>query len=1562
MTKRTSAPHSPAVGPGGNPFPPLGMAIAAHQAQAQAAAQAAAAAAAAAGTAGGGGAGAAAAGAPDRVKTPTRDGLPPAPIKFDASQAQACRLQDAYWSEEEEDMDCPLCLEEIDLSDANFKPCPCGYQICRFCWHHIKQNLNGRCPACRRKYSDQTIEFKPMTPEEIKRLTQAKKQKERERKELEQMNRKHLANMRVVQKNLVYVVGLNSKLAKEELIPTLRSSEYFGQYGRISKILISKRTSPSKLIMGTQDTSIGVYVTYVRKEDAARAIVAIDGTKGSDGKIIRASYGTTKYCTTYLRNLQCNNPACTYLHEPGEEADSFTKEDLSTLRHAAKDTEHRAKPVSHGLAFAPQRTISTSTGTNQAGDPAAVAAAAAAAASAVAAANASALSNAVDTGPALPKTATWASGKPLTPTGPIAPLPGSSDMPPLAASVIARKASAQKIKTGSQSSKDVSAGAHVGSPGKAQLAGQQKSGPIPVPGAAGRAAAAGQSTPYSSSPLASSSPISQRASAAQDSAASATQAKASAKSAAAAAAAASAQDNSAASSPVTSKAALSKASASARAAESASAAGTPTSTEPPPGLALSQSTNRASPPASATSASTPAPAATPTTTGPPPGLAAGPPPGLGPVPATPVAASAKVASASADASSGAATPLANPTTVSDAHLSGDATPLAHSQVLSPKSSYRPSSRAQALLDDLRQRRALELDTHNYSPKPSPFPDFIEATIESWSSGGEFCFVMHGQAGEDAVGEDSVQQQQEVKSGEKEDGSGDTGGGVVPNGMTRGTASSGAGGEANAHETPFGGTAAAGGFHPFAHPAPALPPGLAKFGASGTPPPPGIGLPPGMFGGVGVGMGMLPPHQLHHHHQLPHQILPMHPAQHALAGGAPNRSGTASPAISGYSGSFDPFASSTTTTSRSGTEIEYGPGSSVTTLSSGEAAPAAPFAAIDEMRRTLSDEQRDKERNGDGQVSGGAATAGGAQHGHDDAGLDGEDGNDADKRASRFGFAAEKRKESVSASLLGMLGGAGGAGVGSGVGVGTPSGPSSSSPFFKSRLELLGLDGLHHQHPQHLNQHPHLLHQQQQQQQQQLHLQQHQHQHQHDHLAGFGGSHSHSLPQGATAQDLLGFSAKDVTGLLGHVFDADGHGASPTGANSALGGLAQQQQQQQQQRQHQHLNGSAYGGGAGDVRGAGAGPLSHFHPYGGGGNAPAGLASTPPPGFGPRVQQQQLQQQQHSQHQQQHSLGSGGGGGGGNGAHGHLNGSASSAASASAGGNAGANTSSSNAWLTKFAQQQQAAANQAQGYSALDHQQGGHSMQQQQHQHQHQHLHQHQHQHQQQPSLQHQQQQHHQHQMHAAHSPLHQHSHLQHNHGGHPHGAQQQQQQQPGGGGGFLSHGSMHYGNQPQPGGGNGQGGSGGGGAFGTPHSAPRQLGGNGGGYGHVPSLSSPGGMPAPPSQQQQQQQQRPMGGNGAGSNAEPLLAQLMAGVSVGQQGQARRAAAQAAAAAAAAQAGRYDMYGLGSGGDMSGAGAGADLSFMDPAIMSLTRNRNQQQQDGASSLKAAGASPFSPFG
>jgi hypothetical protein len=124
------------------------------------------------------------------------------------------------------------------------------------------------------------------------------------------MNRKHLANMRVVQKNLVYVIGLSPKIANEEVgggqvkkislfkiilyieFPKfkkiLRSHDYFGQYGKIAKIVVNRRNPPASTVPGapTPQPSVGVYITYVKKEDAARAIAAVDGSM-SDGKVLR---------------------------------------------------------------------------------------------------------------------------------------------------------------------------------------------------------------------------------------------------------------------------------------------------------------------------------------------------------------------------------------------------------------------------------------------------------------------------------------------------------------------------------------------------------------------------------------------------------------------------------------------------------------------------------------------------------------------------------------------------------------------------------------------------------------------------------------------------------------------------------------------------------------------------------------------------------------------------------------------------------------------------------------------------------------------------------------------------------------------------------------------------------------------------------------------------------------------------------------------------------------------------------------------------------------------------
>ncbi|BFZ56220.1 transcriptional repressor proteinral negative regulator of transcription subunit 4 [Savitreella phatthalungensis] len=245
-------------------------------------------------------------------------------------------MTDEYLSEEE-DLECPLCMEEFDISDRTFKPCPCGYQICRFCYNRIVNSdtaANG-CPACRRPYSEATVEFKPLSAEEWKRdqqRIQTRKNKEKERRELEAASRRHLSNMRVVQKNLVYVIGFSPKSADADLAATLRGNDYFGQYGKINKIVVNKKTHPNG------QPTVGVYITYARKEDAARAIAAVDGSV-NDGRVLRASYGTTKYCSAYLRQQTCQNPSCMYLHEPGEDVDSYTREDMSTIQHAAKSAE-----------------------------------------------------------------------------------------------------------------------------------------------------------------------------------------------------------------------------------------------------------------------------------------------------------------------------------------------------------------------------------------------------------------------------------------------------------------------------------------------------------------------------------------------------------------------------------------------------------------------------------------------------------------------------------------------------------------------------------------------------------------------------------------------------------------------------------------------------------------------------------------------------------------------------------------------------------------------------------------------------------------------------------------------------------------------------------------------------------------------------------------------------------------------------------------------------------------------------------------------------------------------
>ena len=200
---------------------------------------------------------------------------------------------------------CPLCCEELDISDQQFFPCKCGYQVCMWCWHRIKETESGLCPACRTPYGDDPHEFSAVDMEEVVKANKAKaaaEKRERERMRQETAaggggglrlgagsnlgnmhigggsdgdlavvttssggrgqfdppkDRNQLAIMRVIRRNLVYAVGLPPNISTED---TLRKPEYFGQYGKIAKIVIN-RNHPGN--GDSRRATASAYVTFV---------------------------------------------------------------------------------------------------------------------------------------------------------------------------------------------------------------------------------------------------------------------------------------------------------------------------------------------------------------------------------------------------------------------------------------------------------------------------------------------------------------------------------------------------------------------------------------------------------------------------------------------------------------------------------------------------------------------------------------------------------------------------------------------------------------------------------------------------------------------------------------------------------------------------------------------------------------------------------------------------------------------------------------------------------------------------------------------------------------------------------------------------------------------------------------------------------------------------------------------------------------------------------------------------------------------------------------------------
>ncbi|GFE53621.1 hypothetical protein BaOVIS_010250 [Babesia ovis] len=249
------------------------------------------------------------------------------------------RKADAAGKDADDELLCPLCMEVLDETDRNFYPCTCDYQVCLWCLHYLRTTMGNKCPACRRDYDESTMKYKTIPRTQVNnRAHVTKKRRDPGDKDAttrddngaspRHRNTQNLREMRVIQRNLVYVVGIPAKLAKKEI---LKQHEYFGQYGKIQHIVINKSQAYNAHVGGASYTA---YITYSKKYEAANAIQAIDGSY-VNGKLLRASYGTTKYCTFFLKGLKCNNVDCFYLHRYGDESERISKEELTNLMHKA---------------------------------------------------------------------------------------------------------------------------------------------------------------------------------------------------------------------------------------------------------------------------------------------------------------------------------------------------------------------------------------------------------------------------------------------------------------------------------------------------------------------------------------------------------------------------------------------------------------------------------------------------------------------------------------------------------------------------------------------------------------------------------------------------------------------------------------------------------------------------------------------------------------------------------------------------------------------------------------------------------------------------------------------------------------------------------------------------------------------------------------------------------------------------------------------------------------------------------------------------------------------------
>ena len=117
----------------------------------------------------------------------------------------------------------------------------------------------------------------------------------------------YMSNLRIIKKNLVHIQGIPKEIA---IINLLKTEKYLGQYDKIIRFVMSQKKSTEN-----NKNLYSAYITYSNELEASSAILCTDSLL-IEGKIIRAFFGTTKYCNYFLSNSICPNLYnCLFLHQ-----------------------------------------------------------------------------------------------------------------------------------------------------------------------------------------------------------------------------------------------------------------------------------------------------------------------------------------------------------------------------------------------------------------------------------------------------------------------------------------------------------------------------------------------------------------------------------------------------------------------------------------------------------------------------------------------------------------------------------------------------------------------------------------------------------------------------------------------------------------------------------------------------------------------------------------------------------------------------------------------------------------------------------------------------------------------------------------------------------------------------------------------------------------------------------------------------------------------------------------------------------------------------------------------